>query len=191
MPRDDVILWLDLETTGNHSTDEIIEIGLALTDNDLSIIDAFKRVIKPSAWGFKRIEDNSVVKSMHEESGLLDDLYKVTTIANPFAMADVDLEILEWLKNAAGSSREHIPFAGSGVVHFDRKYITRDLPRFDSRITYWAYDVGVLRRTWELLGMPPRDGEMILKTHRALDDVYAAIDEYAFYCEQIKKLKEV
>jgi oligoribonuclease (3'-5' exoribonuclease) len=188
MPRDDVILWVDLETTGNHSEDEIVEIGLALTDSELNVIDTFSRVVKPSAWGFNRIESNEVVKAMHEASGLMDDLISATTAPNPFVMADIDLKIRSWLDNAAGKSKEHIPFAGSGVVHFDRKYIQRFLPRLNSRITFWAYDVGVMRRTWQLLGLQT---PVETKAHRALDDVYAAIDEYAFYCEQLKKLKEV
>lgn len=189
MPRDDVILFLDLETTGNTDLDEIIEVGLVLTTRELVPIGFFQKVIAPTLDGVNRIKANPVVLDMHRTSGLLSDLEGLEARGWGEDYDDIDTEICEWLDSAAGKSNEHIPFAGSGVMHFDRKYIRRDFPKFDKRLTYWAYDSGVLRRSWQLAGLPTAERPTNLIGHRALDDAYASVAEYRSYTRQLKLLK--
>lgn len=189
MPRDDVIVFLDLETTGNTDLDEIVEVGLVLTTNDFDIIGDFKRVLAPTLDGMARIRARNVVLEMHTTSGLLDELTALPARDFFEDYDDIDTEMCEWLDNLTGKSTEHIPFAGSGVVHFDRKYIRRDFPKFDKRLTYWAYDSGVLRRSWQLAGLPTTDRPANLIGHRALDDAYASVAEYKSYTRQLKKLR--
>lgn len=189
MPRDTVILFVDLETTGNTDLDEVIEVGLVLTTNDFDIIDDFSKVLAPTLDGMNRIHQRNVVLEMHTTSGLLDELKALPPRDFFEDNSETDSEICEWLDAAAGVSTEHIPFAGSGVVHFDRKYIRRDFPNFDKRLTYWAYDSGVLRRTWQLAGLPTATRPANLVGHRALDDAYASVSEYRLYTQQLKKLR--
>jgi oligoribonuclease (3'-5' exoribonuclease) len=189
MPRDDLIVFLDLETTGNTDLDEIVEVGLVLTTPEMDIIGDFSRVLAPTLDGMNRIYQRQVVFDMHTTSGLLDELKALPAKDWGEDYDDVDSEICEWLDNLTGKSTEHIPFAGSGVMHFDRKYIRRDFPKFDKRLTYWAYDSGVLRRSWQLAGLPTADRPANLVGHRALDDAYASVAEYRSYLRQLSSLK--
>lgn len=191
MPRTDVILFLDLEMTGNTDDDEVVEVGLVLTTREFDVIDDWERIIAPSDWGMQRIRSNSVVNDMHTKSGLLAELVAIPPrySSGPPVLFGVDEEICTWLDKASGTKTEHIPFAGSGVCHFDRKFIHRDFPLFDKRLTYWPYDVGVLRRSWQLAGLPTATRPADLVGHRALHDAYAAVSEYREYVRQLRKLK--
>src|SRR5688500_18328663 len=163
MPKRDerYIFWLDLETTGSDlDGNVIIEIGAAITDMRLNVLEGREYVINPGTAVF---EMAPVVLDMHTKNGLIKDIYK-----SDDTIEKVDAEIAEWIRKFNGS--DHMAFAGSGVTHFDRKFVKRDMPLTDKRLTHWALDVGVIRRTFELiLGIPgwPED----TKTHRAYDDV--------------------
>jgi oligoribonuclease (3'-5' exoribonuclease) len=114
---------------------------------------------------------------MHLTNGLLDDL----TSGKGVEPQEADRAILQWLSQFT-SERSHIPYGGSGVSHFDRQYINKALPRFAQRITYWALDVGAVRRIFALRGASTAsiDG----KTHRALDDALVHADELRFYADR-------
>ena len=182
--RDDAIVWVDLETTGSADDSEIIEIGSVITNTkDFSILSEFSQVIRCSAAGIERIRANPVVLNMHTKNGLLAELERGDGI--PLWHAD-DL-MSSWITGVVGASTEHIPLGGSGVSHFDRKFIRRDLPKVDKRLSYWAYDVGVLRRTWKLLGLPTLDDEG--KDHRALADIILHVEEFKFYTNALSEYK--
>ena len=67
--------------------------------------------------------------------------------------------------------------AGSGVSHFDCRFIRHYLPELEAFLRYWMIDIGVVRRMYELwVGeLPTAVNEE--KTHRALDDVYCHLEE--------------
>lgn len=92
----------------------------------------------------------------------------------------VEASLLIWLNNNLQSFTKRIPLAGSGVSHFDRRFIRAQMPKLDNRLTYWAYDVGSVRRFLRLYGLPIMV-EHDAKTHRALDDVKAHIEEARYY----------
>lgn len=190
-PRDDLILFCDLETSGVvEGDDEIIEVGISLWSWPAwHEIGSFSSIVIPSRQARARMEAKDVVRNMHRENGLsaeidgvLNDLAAIQSLL-PEA---VDEAIDDWLKPHGTS---HIPLAGSGVSHFDRRFIKRFLPRFDRRITHWAYDVGVNRREYKLVGMEPAPDDG--KTHRALDDARVHASEFAMYIEDLRLLKEI
>lgn len=179
MPNKDYILFLDLETTGSslEEGDEIIEIGLVLLDaKTLEEVDTFTRVLWPSKYAFGRMLDNDVVFNMHNANNLINSAELFLRRGNE--APDVDLEISRWIgKHIKGN--DHIPYGGSGVSHFDRKFIDKYLPRLSKRLTYWALDVGSARRVYSIAGgkdWPNQDG----KTHRALDDARFHAQELRF-----------
>lgn len=173
------MFWTDLETTGSAlETNALIEVGAVITDMALNVMDSRSYVVHPGTFVF---EMNDVVRKMHTKNGLLSDIYN-KQIALP--KEAVDLELSEWIRAYNGSN--HMLFAGSGVMHFDRQYIRRDLPLTDARLTYFAIDVGVIRRTFELLlNVPgwPEDG----KTHRALDDILFHIEEMKWALDRMRE----
>ncbi len=179
-PRSDVVLFLDLETTGAGDECEIIEIGAVLIDaRTLEEISRFTSMVKLSPLGYLQISANAVVNSMHLKSGLLQDLEDVNTPD----IATVDSDIVYWLRKVAGPGTSHIPLGGSGVSHFDRKFIKRFMPGLDHAITYWAYDVGVARRSFQLVGIPWLPQQ---KTHRALDDALYHVKEWRYYVGHLR-----
>lgn len=181
-PREDLILMLDLETTGTSvPEDEIIEVGLVLlsTDTGYPEIDAGEWVIVPSDEAFMRMMKNDVVRNMHESNGLLDDIHSGRG-KHSHSRIDVEADIIRFLNKHTDGDTTHIPYGGSGVSHFDRRFIKHFLPYLDSRITHWAYDVGVMRRMFIKAGAPYAALEGS-KTHRALDDARVHADEFRWY----------
>lgn len=172
------MFWLDLETTGSDlETNTIIEVGAAITDMNLKVLDANEYIINPGTFKF---EMNDFVREMHTKNGLLADMYN-DNLTTTLEAADKDMA--EWIRGFNGS--DHMLFAGSGVMHFDRQFVKRDLPLTDKRLTYYAIDVGVIRRTFEsLLGIPgwPKD----TKTHRALGDVLFHIEEMRWALDRMR-----
>jgi oligoribonuclease len=171
-----VVAFLDLETTGNRPSDRIIEIGIVLTDRNLEPIEAYSRVVQPLGWPLYVESMEPEVRDMHTVNGLIDDVTR-----NGVPMADVDREVADLLR--AHNGRAHVPLAGSGVGHFDRRYIRAEMPQTDDRIAYWSYDIGVVRRflKWWDISVPEADASKDMKTHRALDDAYAALSATRAY----------
>lgn len=175
------IAWIDLECTGNRPTSEILEVGLAVTDRELNVLHQSDFIIRPSeVWEWSM---DDVVREMHTVNGLIRD---VKTKGLP--RAEVDQVIADFLHDLDNGN--HIPFAGSGVSHYDRRYIQKDLPLTDKRLSYWALDVGVVRRTLTMVcGIQLPEAELKeAKTHRALDDILVHIEEMRVYRDWLRGL---
>lgn len=186
-PRDDLILFLDLETTGTDvPEDNIIEVGLSLlsADEGYPEVAAFSSIVMPSKDAFDRLMRKRVVREMHKANGLLDELLELRddetgyNEAANYGLGQVAKNIDDWL-TANGGDSNHIPLGGSGVTHFDRKFIKAFMPGLDARLTHWAYDVGVMRRMFIKAGVP--FASIDAKTHRALDDARVHAEEFRFY----------
>lgn len=181
MPQNSLALILDTETTGNQAEDELIEIGMVMLDvPSLNELGRFTCVMEPSPRAFRRLMENDVVRKMHEANGLLADLQAGLSV--PHEVCDNRIE--RWLAQYT-SERSHIPYGGSGVSHFDRQYIDKQLPKLSKRITYWALDVGAARRIAALQGGSTHSIDA--KTHRALDDALVHADELRFYASRAIK----
>ena len=171
-PRTDIQLWLDLEATGSLDEDEIVEVGLSMVETDnWTEIDSFSHVVEPSKAGWARMEAKQVVMDMHRASGLYEDLVRQREMMpGRFTIDYTDELVEEWIKGIVGSSTTHIPVGGSGIPHYDRKFIKRDMPLLNRRLTHWHLDVGSTQRQFEMFGRPwiknPDGG----KAHRALAD---------------------
>lgn len=185
MPRDDLILFYDLECTGAEDFDDMIEVGIALyTWPKWEEIGSFSSIVLPSPKARARMETKDVVREMHRKNGLsaeIDAIMGDPDAEFAYAPATVDRRIADWLKPYGP---QHLIASGSGIMHYDRKFVKRQLPLYDKLITYWALDVGVLRRMWTRMGLPvaPDDG----KTHRALDDARVHATEMIFYEKDIE-----
>ena len=173
-PLTDHLLWCDLETTGSDEKagDEIIEIGCVLTTHDLKELGTFTCVVRPSPLALGRMMQNPVVKAMHEKNGLLD---YVLTAAEDQRPHQVTRRLLDWL-DAAGAPAKLV-LAGSGVGHFDRRFIERYMPQLAQRLRYWVIDIGVIRRAHQMWVGDVISCANDRKTHRALDDAKCHLEE--------------
>jgi oligoribonuclease (3'-5' exoribonuclease) len=166
-------MFIDLETVGTDLNYPPIEVGVAIIERaNLQVIRTEDYVLHLD----ESVELPKVVRDMHTRNGLLEECY-----ASDMDIAYADYHLADLLDSLMGGN--HMPFAGSGVLHFDRKFITRWMPETDKRITYWAYDVGVVRRFSQWAGGKVLDGS---KSHRALDDALWHAQEAAFYMQLLK-----
>jgi oligoribonuclease len=192
VPREDLILFLDLETTGtDENLDEIIEVGviaLDATSPGFPEVGYFSHIIAPSRDAFDRMDSKQKVRDMHKKNGLYDEIEDeindLTKTGNNIA-ANVDEKLMIWLRRFVGRNNTQIPYGGSGVAHFDRRFIKKYLPKFDKMLTHWAYDVGTVRRMMLLAGQKPADAILeeagAGKTHRAIDDARVHANEFRYY----------
>lgn len=177
----ELYLWLDLETTGSSVEDnEIIEIGCVLTEPDLTELTWFTTVVN-NGNALNLIKDPVVVK-MHTDNGLISDL------PNGHTQEFAEKLLIDWL-SLHGKPYEFI-LCGSGVGHFDRKFIDKYMPDFSKWLKYYVIDVGVIRRAMRLAGRE----DLTLKgannkTHRALDDARLHLEEFRFWKKSINQLK--
>lgn len=174
----EALLWVDLETTGsNEDKDCIIEVGAILTTTDLEAKETWNHVITPTPLGLGRLMQNGVVRPMHEKNGLLADIVERGCGIKPH---ESEADILHALQDVWGYNPKTVLLAGSGVGHFDRRFIKKQMPKLDNFLHYACLDIGVVRRATELFGyVHPAKGEEpnTKKTHRALDDIELHLKE--------------
>lgn len=177
------LAWIDLETTGSKvGLHEIVEVGLAVSEAtpELGILDQQSWTVYPEREDLLLAMD-SVVVDTHIKSGLLGDL--LTMKYPKLNIKQADRAVREALKPYLENGK--IPLAGSGVAHFDMRFIEKYMPETFSVLTYAPYDVGSMRRWFRLAGIQNDidDG----KTHRALDDVITHMREAREYMRFLRK----
>lgn len=165
------IAWVDLETSGSDETSgHVLEIGCVVTNPDLVALDEFYKVVNPGEGWQDDLSD--FVRDMHDRSGLLD------AVGSGVSLTEADESFAAFLDRYIVDGR--IILAGSGVGHFDSRWIRAHLRLSAKRLTYFVYDVGVVRRFLrtvdEGLLRPAPD-----KAHRGLDDARDHLDEWKFY----------
>lgn len=186
MPEVEHLLWIDLETTGtNEKQDEIVEVGFILTGKDLVEICSGSSVIQISERGWRRLEETPIVYQMHMENGLVDDLRRGN---EDFPTAREYEEIMLRELSEKGVQSHGVMLAGSGVGHFDRRFIREHMGLLDAVLAYPVLDVGVIRRFYrDLCGMEV-SGIDSGKTHRALDDIACHLEEARWFRKQFSSL---
>ena len=144
MPEVTHYLWLDLETTGtDERRDDIIEVGFIITDKELVEKSYGSSVTQITETGWKRLKETPVVWEMHQENGLIADLERQNDVF-PTAGA-YSTFIVNQMKDM-GIEPHRVMLAGSGVGHFDRRFVREQMHWLDGYLAYPVLDVGVLRR---------------------------------------------
>lgn len=184
---DHVLLWCDLETAGtDERRDPILEIAAILTDSDLRELATFEVVVKPDL----DVEDlrsaaGDVVRVMHDENGL----WEECADGRPILWAEQDLIRLITYH----SPEKKVRLAGSGVGHFDRRFIRHQMPSLDTHLDHAPFDVGQVRRFCELANPPllARVTERSARrgrAHRAMSDIRSHLEEARLYVDLIRQI---
>lgn len=175
------ILWCDLETTGLNVSagGTILEFGMILTDARLERLELEGSwVVRPDDWPETPMPAN--VAAMHTRNGLL-----AAVDSDGLRLAEVDEYVAAMLDQHTVDGK--IALAGSGVSHFDGRFIRALMPETAKRLTYWSYDVGVVRRFLrDLCGVPIPDPSDE-KPHRALDDIRLHLAEARTYIDIMRQ----
>lgn len=188
------LCWIDLETTStNEDTGLILEVGVAITEATppFEVLDTFSAVVRYPDRPIDRIREMMPpeVQTMHDASGLWaeitarhgTDLWKTERLV-------IDL-VRRHIPKRGNGAKGNLMVAGSGVSHFDRRWIRRHMPTLESYLDYPMLDVGVLRRTWRLVlgdAAPDHSGHGGGTRHRALDDVADHLEEFRRYAVEIQ-----
>jgi oligoribonuclease len=174
----DRLVWIDCEMTGlDLGADALIEVAALVTDFELNVLgEGVDVVIKPSQESLDQMVE--FVRSMHEKSGLLDQLPNGTTLA------EAEQEVLDYIRqHCPDGSRP--PLAGNTVAT-DRSFLARDMPGLESFLHYRIVDVSSIKelsRRWyprAYFAAPTKRGN-----HRALADIQESIEELRYYREAV------
>ena len=174
----DRLVWIDCEMTGlDLGADALIEVAALVTDFDLNVLgEGVDVIIKPSQESLDQMVE--FVRSMHEKSGLLDELAGGTTLA------EAEEQVLAYIKeHCPDGSRP--PLAGNTVAT-DRAFLARDMPGLESFLHYRIVDVSSIKelsRRWyprAYFAAPTKRGN-----HRALADIQESIEELRYYREAV------
>ena len=174
----DRLVWIDCEMTGlDLGADALIEVAALVTDFELNVLgEGLDVIIKPPQEALDQMIE--FVRSMHEKSGLLEELSGGTTLG------EAEQQVLDYIKeHCPDGSRP--PLAGNTVAT-DRAFLARDMPGLESFLHYRIVDVSSIKelsRRWyprAYFAAPTKRGN-----HRALADIQESIEELRYYREAV------
>ncbi len=174
----DRLVWIDCEMTGlDLEADALIEIAALVTDSELNVLgEGVDIIVKPPPEALEQMID--LVRSMHEHSGLLDEL------EGGVSLAEAEQQVLSYVREHCGTDGRS-PLAGN-TVSTDRAFLARDMHELDSFLHYRIVDVSSIKelaRRWyprAYYAAPDKRGN-----HRALADIQESIEELRYYREAI------
>lgn len=169
-------VFVDIETTGLDPTnDEILELGLIVTDGSLNEIarDSWCVHVPRSPSGAPLVYFSSqFVAEMHEASGLLEEC-----MASKLRLHDVEAMAVMFMRQHAGA--EALPMAGN-TVSFDRNFLRQHMSGLHEHFHYRNLDVSSFKVAARVRGVPPA----VLPekpAHRAIPDLEASLAELGHY----------
>jgi len=177
-PVSDYLVWIDCEMTGlDLVTDALIEVAALVTDADLNVLgEGIDVIIRPPQEALDQMGD--FVRTMHANSGLLDEL------AEGLSLAEAEAKVLDYIRAHVPEVRK-APLAGN-TIGTDRSFLARDMPALEAHVHYRNVDVSSLKelaRRWyprAYYNTPAKNGN-----HRALADICESIEELRYYREAI------
>lgn len=172
------LVWIDCEMTGlDLVNDALIEVAALVTDFDLNVLgEGVDIIIKPPAESLDQMID--FVRTMHENSGLLDEL------ADGVTLEEAQQQVMAYIREHCGAESRP-PLAGNTVAT-DRGFLARDMPELDAFLHYRIVDVSSIKelaRRWyprAYFSAPTKRGN-----HRALADIQESIEELRYYRDTI------
>ena len=171
-------MWIDCEMTGLERHDVLVEIAALVTDFELNVLgEGVQVVIRPEDLGVLE-ELNPVVRRMHTDSGLLEE------IEHGVSAAEAERLVMEYVRTWVPEAGK-APLAGNSIAT-DRRFIAAEMPELDAFLHYRLIDVSSIKelsrrwypRAW--FNAPEKAGG-----HRALADIRESIAELAYYREAV------
>ena len=173
-PRDDLLVWIDLEMTGlEPEKDMILEIATLITDNSLEIVAKGPELI---------IHQSDVVlgsmndwcKKQHGKTGLSE-----AVRASTISLEQAEQQTLEFIQKYC--KKQTSPLCGN-TIYQDRAFLHKHMPKIDQFLHYRIIDVSSVKelvKRWypqhPLIEFKKSD------THRALADIQESVSELKQY----------
>lgn len=166
-----MLIWMDLEMTGlDPAHDVIVEIATLATDDELEIVAEGPDLVVHQPDGALATM-NDVVREMHAQSGLTDQIRASTT-----SLEEAGAATLAFIKEHAPEPRT-VPLCGNSIGT-DRRFLAGWLPEIEDHLHYRSVDVSTVKelaRRWypaAVESAPAKGG-----AHRALDDIRESVEE--------------
>ncbi|KXU17493.1 oligoribonuclease [Corynebacterium sp. HMSC06D04] len=174
-PKNDRLVWIDLEMTGlDPKRHVIVEVAAIITDGNLNVIgEGIDLVVHATEAELAEMDD--FVTNMHANSGLDKEIRESTT-----TLREAEDAVLALI--AEHCDPEHpAPLAGNSIAT-DRTFIRAYMPRLDEALHYRMIDVSTIKelsRRWfpRAYYNQPDKG----MAHRALQDIIESIRELDYY----------
>lgn len=174
---------MDLEMTGlDPERHVVVEIATLVTDDELAIVAEGPDLVV-HATERELDEMSTVVREMHERSGLL-----AAVRASTFSLAEASAKTLDFLRLHLPEPGT-VPLAGNSIGT-DRRFLAAQLPQVSDWFHYRSVDVSSIKelaKRWypeDAAAAPGKRG-----THRAMDDIKESIEELAYYRSTVFRRK--
>lgn len=171
------LLWVDLEMTGLHVTEDVIlEVAAIVTDFDFKPLATYEACVKqPRHVVVDRLHKNTWYNDYPENRDSF-----IQNLDDGKAPELVEQELITLIKAEFGD--EPAVLAGNSI-HNDRNFIKQWWPALDGVLHYRMLDVSSLK-----ILMQGKYNEKFKKreVHRALDDIQASIAELEHYLAVLK-----
>ncbi len=172
-PREDLLVWIDLEMTGlEPERERIIEVATLVTDNDLNLIAEGPMIAVHQSDELLAAMDDWNQKT-HGESGLVERVKQ-----SRIDTAEAERQTLEFLR--AYVAPRSSPMCGNSV-HQDRRFLEREMPELLAFFHYRNLDVSTLKELAKRWNPGALAGFSKRNTHQALDDIRESLAELAHY----------
>ncbi|WP_110666218.1 oligoribonuclease [Salinicola halophilus] len=172
-PRQDLLVWIDLEMTGlDPNRERIIEVATLITDGDLNLVaeGPVLAVHQPDTL-LDGMDDWN--RKTHGDSGLIERVQ-----GSEIDTAEAERRTLDFLAQyvVPGTS----PVCGNSV-HQDRRFLEREMPVLNDFFHYRNVDVSTLKELAKRWNPKALEGFSKRNTHQALDDIRESLAELSHY----------
>lgn len=172
-PRNDLLVWIDLEMTGlDPDKERIIEVATLITDGELNPVAEGPVLAVKQSDDLLGAMDEWNTKT-HGESGLT-----ARVKASSVDTAEAERRTLEFLKQYVAPNSS--PVCGNSV-HQDRRFLEREMPELLAFFHYRNLDVSTLKELAKRWNPAALEGFEKRNTHQALDDIRESVDELRHY----------
>ncbi len=172
-PRDDLLVWIDMEMSGlDPDRESILEIATLITDAALTVVaeGPVLAIHQPDAL-LEAMDDWN--REHHGASGLI-----ARVRASRVSLADAEEATLAFVRQYC--TERSSPLCGNSI-HQDRRFLARYMKRLDAFLHYRNIDVSTVKelvRRWYPDAPPPPEKK---HAHLALDDIRESLEELRFY----------
>ncbi|WP_043530178.1 oligoribonuclease [Litchfieldella xinjiangensis] len=180
-PRQDLLVWIDLEMTGlDPQRERIIEVATLITDSDLNTVaeGPVLAVHQPDSLLEAMDEWNT---RTHGASGLVERVRQ-----SQVDTAQAEQQTLDFLRAyvAPGTS----PMCGNSV-HQDRRFLEREMPQLLEFFHYRNLDVSSVKELAKRWNPAALKGFQKRNVHLAMDDIRESIAELAHYRQTFLRME--
>jgi len=178
-------MFCDIETTGlDPQFDVILEVGFALTNADLEVLNTFSLVCNWQGIFYDQIRNeyevpfgvSDTVVKMHDKSGLWEASYRSPLSAHE-ALAKAEF----WITQVTDPN--DIVYLAGNTIGFDKSFLDVNYPAITKMFHYRSVDISSIKITADtwcdekyLINRPAGN-----KLHRVMPDIQDSIMELSYY----------